>query len=108
VPLAQEPHLGVLRMIDYAAATARAFGIPCSICGEIAGDPRFTALLLGLGFRELSMAPASIPRVKKRILELDLPGAQHRAKAIMAEIDPLRLQVLLDDARAPEAERDAC
>jgi phosphotransferase system enzyme I (PtsI) len=101
-------HLGVLRMIDYAAATARNFGIPCSICGEIAGDPRFTALLLGLGFRELSMASAKIPRVKKRILELDLPTAQVRARAIMAEIDPLRMQVLLDGVGAPEPERDAC
>jgi phosphotransferase system enzyme I (PtsI) len=101
-------HLGVMRMIEYAAATARAFGIPCSICGEIAGDPRFTALLLGLGFRELSMAPASIPRVKKRVLELDIPKAQERAKAMMNESDPLRLQMLLDDIRTPEAERDAC
>lgn len=101
-------HLGVIRMIDYAAATARAFGIPCSICGEIAGDPRFTPLLIGLGFRELSMAPANIPRVKKRILELDIPTAQQRAQAILAEIDPLRLQVLLDDVRAVEVDRNAC
>jgi phosphotransferase system enzyme I (PtsI) len=101
-------HLGVLRMIDYAGATARAFGIPCSICGEIAGDPRLTALLVGLGFRDLSMAPANIPRVKKVIRELDLSEAQARARAIMAEIDPLRLQMLLEVCgREPEAERDA-
>jgi len=71
--------------------------IPVSICGEIAGDPRFTALLLGLGFRELSMTPHNIPRVKERTRQLDLVAADRRARIIMDQVDPARIKGLLDE-----------
>lgn len=93
-------HPGVLRMIQFAAAAALRARIPVCVCGEIAGDPRFTPLLLGLGFRELSMTASSIARVKRRILGLDLLAAQRRTQLIMDETDPLRIQVLLDDFNA--------
>jgi phosphotransferase system enzyme I (PtsI) len=51
-----------LKMIVTAAHTA---GIEACICGEMAGDPLYLPLLLGLGFDELSMSPPSIPRVKQ-------------------------------------------
>src|SRR5207302_1231177 len=60
-------HPAVLRLIQFAIEAANRARIPISVCGEMAGDPRFTALLIGLGLRELSMAPANIPRVKQRI-----------------------------------------
>jgi phosphotransferase system enzyme I (PtsI) len=60
-------HPAVLRLIQFATEAAVRAGIPVSVCGEIAGDPRFTALLLGLGIRTLSRAPASLPRVKQRL-----------------------------------------
>lgn len=100
-------HPGVLRMIQFSAAAAHRARIPLSVCGEIAGDPRYTALLLGLGFRELSMAPPSIPRVKRRILAIDLAKAERRARMIMDETDTMRIQILVDDFNAPEIERDA-
>lgn len=90
-------HPGVLRMIQFAAAAALRARIPVCACGEIAGDPRFTPLLLGLGFRELSMAASNIPRVKRRIIELDMLAAQRRTQLIMDETDPVRIEVLLDD-----------
>jgi phosphotransferase system enzyme I (PtsI) len=90
-------HPGVLRMIQFAAAAALRARIPVCVCGEIAGDPRFTPLLLGLGFRELSMTASNISRVKRRILDLDLLAAQRRTQLIMDETDPLRIQALLDD-----------
>lgn len=93
-------HPGVLRMIQFAAAAALRARIPVCVCGEIAGEPRFTPLLLGLGFRELSMTASSIARVKRRILGLDLLAAQRRTQLIMDETDPLRIQVLLDDFNA--------
>ena len=96
-------HPGVLRMIQFAAAAALRARIPVCVCGEIAGDPRFTPLLLGLGFRELSMTASSIARVKRRILGLDLLAAQRRTQLIMDETDPLRIQVLLDDFNAAVA-----
>jgi phosphoenolpyruvate-protein phosphotransferase len=57
-------HPGVLRALDQIVTTAERAGRPASICGEIAGDHYFTPLLLGLGFRELSMTPVFLPRVK--------------------------------------------
>lgn len=94
-------HPGVLRMIQFAAAAAMRARIPVCVCGEIAGDPRFTALLLGLGFRELSMTSSNISRVKRRILDLDLVAAQRRTALIMDETDPQRIQALLEDFNAP-------
>lgn len=74
--------------------------IPVSVCGEIAGDPRHTALLLGLGVRELSMAPMSIPVVKRRIRTMDLMEATRRARVIMDQSDSGRIAALLDDFNA--------
>jgi phosphoenolpyruvate-protein phosphotransferase (PTS system enzyme I) len=93
-------HPAVLRLIQFAIEAAHRGRIPISVCGEIAGDPRFTALLLGLGIRELSMAPASIPRVKQRIRSIDTVAASRRARAIMDQWDPGRIATLLDDFNA--------
>lgn len=95
-------HPAVLRMIQFAVAAALRARIPICACGEIAGDPRFTPLLLGLGLRELSMAAQNIPRVKRRILEMDLGAAQRRTQQIMDEIDPVRIQLLLEDFAQPD------
>jgi len=93
-------HPGVLRLIQFAAGAALRARIPISICGEMAGDPRYSALLLGMGIRELSMAPSNIPRVKKRIREMDMAAANHRASIIMDQIDSGRIAMLLDDFNA--------
>ena len=93
-------HPAVLRLIQYSAEAALRARIPVSICGEMAGDPRFTALLLGLGFRELSMTASNIPRVKKRIRDVDLIAADHRARVIMDQVDSGRIAMLLDDFNA--------
>lgn len=90
-------HPGVLRLIQFTAAAARRAGIPVSVCGEIAGDPRFTPLLLGLGLREMSMTASSIPKVKKRILSLDLSSAEEQTRQIMEQTDPIRMQMMIDD-----------
>jgi phosphoenolpyruvate-protein phosphotransferase (PTS system enzyme I) len=66
----------------------------------MAGEPRYAALLLGLGLRELSMAPASLPRIKQRIRSLDIVAATRRAEAIMDQSDPGRIAALLDDFNA--------
>src|SRR6267154_231777 len=79
-------HPAVLRLIQFAIEAAHRAQIPVSVCGEMAGDPRFTALLLGLGLRELSMTPSNIGRVKRRIRHLDLAAAQRRARAIMDQM----------------------
>ena len=93
-------HPAVLRLIQFAVEAAARRGIPISVCGEMAGDPRYSALLLGLGLRELSMAPRNIPRVKQRIRGLDMVAATRRARAIMDQADPERVAALLDDFNA--------
>jgi phosphoenolpyruvate-protein kinase (PTS system EI component) len=57
----------VLRAIAAVARAARKTGRHVGVCGEMAGDPRLAPLLVGLGIEELSMNPASIPRVKEAL-----------------------------------------
>ncbi len=93
-------HPAVLRLIQFSAEAAFRARKPVSICGEMAGDPRYTALLLGLGFRELSMTASAIPRVKQRIRDLDLLAAESRARVIMDQVDVGRITMLLEDFNA--------
>ena len=90
-------HPAVLRLIQFTIEAALRARIPISACGEMAGDPRFAALFLGLGVRELSMAANALPRVKSRILSLDLQAATRRAAVIMDQFDSGRIAALLDD-----------
>jgi len=93
-------HPAVLRLVQLTVAAAVRRQIPIGVCGEIAGEPRYAALLLGLGLRELSMTPQNIPRVKQRIRGLDMVAATRRAQAIMDQADPGRIAQLLDDFNA--------
>jgi phosphoenolpyruvate-protein phosphotransferase (PTS system enzyme I) len=89
-------HPAVLRLIQFSAEAASAARIPVSVCGEMAGDERMTPILLGFGITELSMNPASLPRVKKRILDLNLAAISGRVRKITAESDPARLKAFVD------------
>ncbi len=90
-------HPAVLRLIQFSVEAALRARIPVSVCGEIAGDPRYTALLLGLGVRDLSMTSSALLRVKSRILSLDMQAATQRAHIIMDQADAGRIATLLDD-----------
>ena len=90
-------HPSVLRLIQLSANAAFRARIPINICGEIAGDPNYTALLVGLGLRDLSMAPSSIPKVKERIRNMDSTAAATRANLILEQVDSGRIITLLDD-----------
>jgi phosphotransferase system enzyme I (PtsI) len=93
-------HPAVLRLIQFAVEAALRRGVPISVCGEMAGEPRFSALLVGLGLRNLSMAPHNIPRVKQRLRNLDTVAATRRARAIMDQSDIDRIAALVDDFNA--------
>lgn len=58
-------HPAVLRSLKLVADAAHEAGIPVCICGEMAGEPNYLPILLGLGFDELSMNAVSIPKVKR-------------------------------------------
>ena len=60
-----EPHHpAVIRAVGHVAEVGRQKGVEVSVCGEMAGDPHFTALLMGLGIDEMSVAPPLIPELK--------------------------------------------
>jgi len=83
-PYYQPLHPAVLRLIGSVADVARETGRPLSICGDIAGDPLFTELLLGLGLRALSVAPGEILEVKNRIRKTELGEARAFAERALA------------------------
>ncbi len=69
--------LGALRDVVHECTQA---GVDCSLCGEMAGQPLYTLFLLGIGLRNLSMAPSNIPEIKKLIRLVTLRQAQRVAK----------------------------
>jgi phosphotransferase system enzyme I (PtsI) len=77
--LYEPTHPAVLRLIKGTAEAAGRHGFWCGVCGEMAGDPYMTPLLLGLGVTELSMAPALLPRVKFLIRRLKMEDAKELA-----------------------------
>jgi phosphotransferase system enzyme I (PtsI) len=82
--LYQPIHLAVLRLLVQTLAAADAAGIPCSICGEMAGDPALSELLVGLGYRILSMSTSSSPAVRAEIANTHYPTAKRFAQKILA------------------------
>jgi phosphotransferase system enzyme I (PtsI) len=64
-------HPAVLRLISQTIAKANELGKDVCVCGEMAGDPAFTELLLGMGLRSFSMHPTQVSSIKKRILRVD-------------------------------------
>ena len=69
-------HPAVLRMLRLVSDAAHKEGIRLAMCGEMAGEPLYTAVLLGLRFQELSMNPRAIPVVREIIQRLKLSDAR--------------------------------
>lgn len=70
----------VIRLIKLITSESNKACIPVSICGEIASDPRFTALLLGLGVQEFSVAPRYLPLIKNAIRRTSIVEAVQLAE----------------------------
>jgi phosphotransferase system enzyme I (PtsI) len=92
--LFQPLHPAVLRAIRQVVVAGRGADVPVALCGEMASDPLHALVLLGLGVRQLSMSPASIPRVKAAIRSIDARVAEEVAQACLslptaAEIEAL-------------------
>ncbi|HSD28358.1 MAG TPA: phosphoenolpyruvate--protein phosphotransferase [Vicinamibacteria bacterium] len=73
-------HPAVLRTLRRITEAAAAQGRPLSVCGEMAGQPVEAVLLVGLGFRSLSMAPSAIPRVKEALRAVRAADARSLAE----------------------------
>jgi phosphotransferase system enzyme I (PtsI) len=70
----------VLRLVAQVVQAAQRHNIEASVCGEMSGDPIYTMLLLGLGFRQLSLSPHNIPEIKKIIRSITIEEANHVAQ----------------------------
>jgi phosphotransferase system enzyme I (PtsI) len=81
-------HPAVLRLLADTIAQCRAQGRPVSVCGEMAGDPAMTRLLLGLGLRSFSMHPAQILLVKQQVLRADAGKLEAWARRVVDSEDP--------------------
>ncbi len=88
-------HPAVLALVQRVIAAATARGKPVSVCGEVAGDPQFTDLLLAMGLRNFSMQPACIAAVKQRILRADTRQLSEQLGAVMSSEDPAKAALKL-------------
>jgi len=69
-------HPSILRLLQTTIEAAHGNGIPVSVCGEMAGEPLYTLVLMGLGLDQLSMNPFSVPYIKKIIRNSTYKEAQ--------------------------------
>ncbi|MDR1530218.1 MAG: phosphoenolpyruvate--protein phosphotransferase [Burkholderiales bacterium] len=89
-------HPAMLRLLSHVLKHAEKAKIPVSMCGEMAGDPEMTRLLLGLGLRHFSMSASTLLAVKERILNTDL-GAQKKSIArILRSNSSLKTRALIE------------
>lgn len=84
-------HPAVLRLVAATIDAGTRHGKPVSLCGEMAGDPALTRLLLGLGLRSFSMHPAQILAVKQEVLRADAAKLRDWALQVVAADEPAAL-----------------
>jgi phosphotransferase system enzyme I (PtsP) len=90
-------HPAVLGALAKICQDARQRSCPVSICGELAGDPRATPLLIAMGFDQLSMNAASLPRVKKVLNSVTLTEAKEVLEQLQGLHSVSQVKHLLDD-----------
>jgi phosphotransferase system enzyme I (PtsI) len=88
-------HPAVLHLIAFTLREAKRAGVPVSVCGEMAGDPALTRLLLGMGLTEFSMHPSQLLVVKQEILRADLNALKKPAEDVLAAYEPAELLAAL-------------
>ncbi|MFN0199047.1 MAG: phosphoenolpyruvate--protein phosphotransferase [Planctomycetaceae bacterium] len=66
----------ILRLIQHVTNVGLKHGIPVTVCGQMSSDPKFIPLLIGLGLRQISVTPFSIPELKEVIRHITLPQAE--------------------------------
>jgi phosphotransferase system enzyme I (PtsI) len=84
-------HPAVLRLIADVIKACNRRGKPVSVCGEMAGDPELTRLLLGFGLREFSMHPAQVLLIKQEILRSSAADCSKQSLRILRQGDPAKL-----------------
>jgi len=93
--LFQPLHPAILRMIGQVTDVARKKGIDVIMCGEMASDPLYIPLILGIGIEELSMNPQSIPLVKSVIRALKKSDMEPFMKEVLKQKDSMDIEALI-------------
>jgi phosphotransferase system enzyme I (PtsI) len=88
-------HPAVLHLIAFTLREAKRAGVPVSVCGEMAGDPALTRLLLGMGLTEFSMHPSQLLVVKQEILRSNLKTLDKPVADVLASFEPEEVQAAL-------------
>jgi len=91
-------HPAVLRTLAGIARAADASSTSLSVCGEMAGQPLQAVLLVGLGYRELSMAPSAIPRVKEALRAVPAAEARQLAERCLELASGSEIEALVREA----------
>jgi phosphotransferase system enzyme I (PtsI) len=89
-------HPSVLRLIDMTIKAGKQARIPVAMCGEMAGDPRYTGLLLGLGLTEFSMHPVTLLEVKKIVRDSNVGELTRFANRVMKLRDIREVHTLVE------------
>ena len=93
-------HPAVLQLIARTIREANHAGVPVAVCGEMAGDPAMTRLLLGMGLREFSMHPAQLLRVKQEVIHADCERLSKAVDQILNCYEPDELTAALKQLTA--------
>jgi phosphoenolpyruvate-protein phosphotransferase (PTS system enzyme I) len=94
--LYEPAHPAVLRLIKQVIDVASSLQLKVSVCGEMAGDPVYAPLLLGLGIDELSMTPPLLPAVKFLIRNTRFSDAKKLADEVLQMTDPKKIYALIE------------
>jgi phosphoenolpyruvate-protein kinase (PTS system EI component) len=76
-------HPAVVRVLQQIAKACAAAGVPCSVCGELAGDPAAALSLLGMGYAAVSAAPNFLPELRFVVRNTTLAEAQQLAQDLL-------------------------
>ncbi|MEN9880035.1 MAG: hypothetical protein RIQ55_681 [Pseudomonadota bacterium] len=100
-------HPAVLMLVAHTLAGGEKAGVPVSICGEMAGNPRLTRLLLGMGLRHFSMHPSQILEVKQQILTSDVGQLAPMVRKLLRIDDAAQIREQIRRLNSTSAETPA-
>jgi phosphotransferase system enzyme I (PtsI) len=89
-------HPAVLKLINLTLQAGRRAEIPVAMCGEMAGDPRYTRLLLGLGLKEFSAHPSNLLEIKQIINKSKFSELETQTKKILSTTVPSKIAPMVE------------
>jgi phosphotransferase system enzyme I (PtsI) len=89
-------HPAVLKLISQTIQSAQRVGMPVAVCGEMAGDPKLTKLLLGMGLRQFSMHPTQLLEVKQQVMMSDATQLAVRVARLLKLDEPEKISEQLE------------